>query len=178
MRKHAHLAAMVGFVRKHVAEHFRASRPGAGPAVSEKFLDAAGIAVERFREHFLAASGALGQSRASLLRCAARAVELWRNLQVRSCKPNPLGADIVHVRKDRDNVADSTGRFGTPNGRVKMFDENLVDAIVDGKDLDGGSGEMRVNVLRVNLGLTRGHGFPLLDLWYFRAVGSPEVKDT
>ena len=37
--------------------------------------------------------------------------------------------------------------------RVKMFDKNLVHAIIGGKDLDCGSAE-----LSVNLGLTRGHG--------------------
>src|SRR5207253_10459257 len=35
MREHTHLPAMVGFVRKHVAQHFRASRPRPGPAVSQ-----------------------------------------------------------------------------------------------------------------------------------------------
>src|SRR2546426_521800 len=118
-----------------------------------------------------AASGALGQSHTGLLRRAVRAVELWWNLQVRSCKPDPLAADIVHVREDRRNGADVVfaGRFGcrrsgTPGGRVKMFDKNLVDAIVGEKDpggkvLDCGSAE-----LSVNLGLTRGHGSLLLDL--------------
>jgi len=39
------------------------------------------------------------------------------------------------------------------SSRVKMFDKNLVHAIIGGKDLDCGSAE-----LSVNLGLTRGHG--------------------
>jgi hypothetical protein len=38
-----------------------------------------------------------------------RAVELWWNLQVRSCKPDPLGAHIVHVREDRRNGAGLPG---------------------------------------------------------------------
>src|SRR5438552_2195091 len=113
----------------------------------------------------------LPANRAGLLRRAVRAVELWWNLQVRRCKPDPLGADIVHVREDRRNGADVVfaGRFGCrrsgpPGGRVKMFDKNLVDAIVGEKDpggkvLDCGSAE-----LSVNLGLTRGHGSLLLDL--------------
>src|ERR1019366_6937122 len=143
MREHTHLPAMVGFVRKHVAQHFRASRPGPSPAVSAKLLDAAPTTAERFREHLRAASGALGQSRTTLLRRAARAVELWWNLQVRSCKPDPLGADIVHVREDRRNGADVifAGRFGcrfrSPGGRVKMLDKNLVHAIVGEKNLGG-----------------------------------------
>src|SRR2546430_864915 len=94
----------------------------------------------------------------NLLRHAVRAVELCCNLQMRSCKPDPLAADIVHVRKDRRNgagrsVAGRAGRFGSPGGRVKMFDKNLVHAIIGGKDLDCGSAE-----LSVDLALTRGHG--------------------
>src|SRR6266545_7336155 len=51
MRKHTHLPAMVGFVRKHVAQHFRTSGPRPGPAVPAKSLDAAATTVERFGEH-------------------------------------------------------------------------------------------------------------------------------
>jgi hypothetical protein len=51
-----------------------------------------------------------------------RAVELSWNFQVRSCKPDPLAADIVHVGEDRRNGADLTGRLSCPSGRVKMFD--------------------------------------------------------
>src|SRR6266849_3964843 len=88
---------------------------------------------------------------------------------MRSGKPDPLAADIVHVREDRRNGADIVfaGRFGSPGGRVKMFDQNLVHAIIGGKDLDCGSAE-----LSVNPGLTRGHGSLLLDLYYFRAVAN------
>jgi hypothetical protein len=166
MREHTHLPAMVGFVRKHVAHHFQANRPRSSPTVPAKLLDAAPTTAERFSEHLCAASGALGQSRAGLLRPAVRAVELWWNLQVRSCKPDPLGADIVHVREDRRNGADLAGRFGSPGGRVKMFDKNLVHAIIGGKDLNCGSAELSVDLV-----LTRGHGSLLLDLLYFRAVG-------
>src|SRR5439155_1649426 len=169
MREHTHLPAMMGFVRKHVAQHFQANRPRPSPAVSAKLLDAAPTTAERFSEHLRAASAALGQSRAGLLRRAVRAVELCWNLQMRSCKPDPLAADIVHVREDRCNSAGVVfsgvfaGRFGcrrsgTPGGRVKMFDKNLVDAIVGEKDpggkvLDCGSAELSVNLV-----LMRGHG--------------------
>ena len=95
MCEHANLPAMVGFVRNHVAQHFDANRPGPGPAVSAKLLDAAPGTVERFREHLHTASGAFGQSGARLLRGAVRPVELWRNLQVRSRKPDPLAAHVV-----------------------------------------------------------------------------------
>src|ERR1019366_1734796 len=159
MREHTHLPAMVGFVRKHVAQHFQANRPRRSPAVSAKLLDAAPTTAERFSQHLRAASGALGQSRTGLLRRAVRAVELWWNLQVRSCEPDPLGADVVHVREDRRNGAGLAGRFGSPGGRVKMFDKNLVHAIVGGEDQDGGSAQLSVNLV-----LTRGHGARLLDL--------------
>src|SRR6266566_899448 len=156
MREHTHLPAMVGFVRKHVAEHFHANRPRPSPAVPAKLLDAAFVltTAERFREHLRAASGALGQSRTGLLRRAVRAVKLCWNLQMRSCKPDPLAADIVHVREDRGDGPGAclAGRFGSPGGRVKMFDKNLVHAIIGGKNLDCGSAE-----LSLNLGLTRGH---------------------
>ena len=65
----------------------------------------------------------------------------------------------MHVREDRRNGAGLAGRFGSPSGRVKMFDKNLVRAIIGGKDLDCGSAE-----LSVNLGLTRSHGSLPLDL--------------
>ena len=60
MREHKHLPAMVGFVRKHVAQHFRADRPRTSPAVSEEFLDAATTTAKRFSEHLRAASGTFG----------------------------------------------------------------------------------------------------------------------
>jgi hypothetical protein len=59
MRQHTHLPAMVSFVSKHVAEHFRANRPRLRPAIPAKRLDAASSA-ERLSEHFPAASGAFG----------------------------------------------------------------------------------------------------------------------
>src|ERR1700728_1690299 len=138
MREHTHLAAMMGFVRKHVAQHFHAYWPRFTPAVPAKFFDTAARTAERFSEHIRAARGALGQSRTGLARRAVRAVELWWNFQVRSCKPDPLGADVVHVCEDRRDGADVAGRFGFPCGRVKMFDKNLVDAIVRSEDLDRG----------------------------------------
>jgi len=81
---------------------------------------------------------------------------------MRSCKPDPLAADIVQVCEDRRNATDLARRFGSPGGRVKMFDKSLVHAIIGGKDLDCGSAE-----LSVNLGLTRAHRSLLLDLSYF-----------
>ncbi len=75
MREHEHLAAVVGFVGEHVAEHFGANRPGSGPGVADELRNAAASA-ERFSEHLIATSGAFGQSGASLFRSAAGAMKL------------------------------------------------------------------------------------------------------
>ncbi len=165
MREHAHLPAMVGFVSDHVAKHFRANRPRLGPAVPAKLLDAPRTTAERFREHLRATSGALGQSRSGLLRSAAHAIELPWNLQVRSRKPDPFGADIMYMREDRGNIAHLifAGRLRPPGARVKMFDKHLVDAIVDEKNLGGRNPGCASVGLSVNLGLARAHGFLLLD---------------
>jgi hypothetical protein len=118
MREHTHLSAMGSFVRKHVAEHFQADWPRRTPAVSVKLLNAPSTTAERFIKHLRVASGALCQARTGLLRRAVSAVELRWNVQVRSCKPDPLGADIVNMREDRRNGADLAGRFGSPGRRV------------------------------------------------------------
>ena len=76
---------------------------------------------------------------------------------MRRGKPDPLGADIVHVSENRRNRASIAGRLRVPDDRVKMFDEKLVHAIVCGKDLDRGSTE-----LSVNLSWSRRHGSQLL----------------
>jgi hypothetical protein len=176
MREHTHLPAMVRFVSKHVAQHLHANRPRPSPAVSMKLLDPAPTIAERLTQHLRAASGALGQPRSGLLRRAERAVELCRNLQVRSRKPDPLAADIVYMRENRRDSSCPAGsasltkggallagrfgwRLGSPCGRVKMFDQNLVHPIVGGKDLDRGAAELSVNHM-----LTRGHGSLPLDL--------------
>jgi hypothetical protein len=73
-------------------------------------------------------------SHAGLLLTAVHTVE--GHLQVRSCKPNPLGADVVHVRDNRRHGAGVAGRFDRPGSRVKIFDHHLVHALIGGKDLD------------------------------------------
>ena len=153
MGEHADLPAMMGFVSEHVTEHLRADGPRTGPAVSAKSLDAAAGTGEGFGEHLRAASGALGQSRAGLARRAVRAMELPRDLEVRSGEPDPLAANIVHMGEDRGDGADLAGRSSGPGGRLEVFDENLVHALVGGEDLGGGKAE-----LSLGLGLTRGHG--------------------
>lgn len=142
MREHAHLPAVVSFVGNHVAQHFRSHRPRLGPAISVKFLDAS-VAAKRLGKHVRTAGSALRQSRTRLLRRAGRAIELPRDLQMWSCKPDPLGTDIVHVGEDCSDGADLARGFGSPGGGLEIFDQELIDAIVSGKDLDSGSAELR-----------------------------------
>jgi hypothetical protein len=103
-----------------------------------------------------------------------RAVELSWNVEVRSAEPDPLGADIVHVREDRRNGAGLAGRFGSPGGRIKMFDKDLVDPIVGGKHLDCGRTGLSVNLI-----LMGGHrtllvtAFCLLPTAFHRAQAMP-----
>ena len=105
VREHTHLPAMMSFMSKHVAQHFRTNRPGLSPAVSAKHLDAASIA-KRLSKHLRAASGALGQSRAGLLRRAARPVELCRQ----ACK-------VPAVNKTSSN----TLKFFMLSGRNNIY---------------------------------------------------------
>ena len=122
VREHADLAAMVGFVGKHVAEHFNPNGPGGSEAVPGELFHAAATGVESFREHLEAAGGALGQSRTRLLRRAVRTVELRWNVEMRRGQPYPLAANVVHVGEDRGDSADVAGRFGFPCGGVEVFD--------------------------------------------------------
>src|SRR5205807_10025662 len=103
------------------------------PAVAEKFLDAA-LAVESFGQHFATARAALGESGASLFWGAVRPVELGWNFQMRSGQPDPLAADVVHVREDGGDRADFcewiSCRLWPPRGRIKVFDHKLVHALI------------------------------------------------
>ena len=137
MREHTNLPAVVGFMGEHVAEHLWA---------------------ERFREHLLAAGGALRQGLASLLCRAVHPAELRGNLEVRCCQPEPFGSDVVHVREDRRNRADLAGRFSCPYCRIELFDEELVRPIIGGKNAHGRSAE-----LTISAGML-GHGSLLRDL--------------
>ncbi len=50
------------------------------------------------------------------------------------------------MREDRRNRAGLAWRLGSPCARVEMFDQNLVHALIGGKDPDG-SAELRVNLV-------------------------------
>jgi len=73
------------------------------------------------------------------------------------------------MREYGRNAAGLAGRFGSPGARVKVFDNNLVYAIVSGKDPDRGSGELRVALM-----LTRAHGY-LVPMHSRRSVTGPRI---
>jgi len=79
---------------------------------------------------------------------------------MRSGEPDPLAADIVHVREDRGDSAGAGGAgwFGCPDFRVKMFDKKPVDTVVGGEGLEGGSGGLNLSVAM------RSHESLVLDL--------------
>lgn len=145
MRQHTNLTAMMRFVSNHVAKHFHARWPGPSPAISTKLPDASSFR-ERFRQHVAAPGAAHSQSRTSLLRRAVRAIKLRGNFQVRRGKPHPLAADIMHMRKNRYDRADSAGRLGSPNGRIKIFNKHLIHALIGGKYLNRGPASFAVNL--------------------------------
>jgi len=125
-----------GFVRKHVAQHFRANRPGTGPAVCETSRPGNSPPPNASASIFAQRAALSAKSSTGLLRRAARAVELWWNLQMRSCKPDPLAATLCMWLKIAVMVRTLPGRLGSPGFRVKMFDKNLVHAITGGEDLN------------------------------------------
>ena len=88
-----------------------------------------------------------------------------------SRQPDPLAAHIVHVRKNGRYGTDFAGRFGPPCRRVKLFDENLVDAIVRRKDSDRGAAELGVRLV-----LMRAHGSLPLSQSKFHAIFAVEVR--
>ncbi len=171
MREHANLPPMMRFVRNHVAEHLRPGRPWTSPSVSTKLLHTTFAITQRFGKHHFAETGAPCQCRTSLAWRTARAVELWGNSQVRRGEPDPLRADIVHVREDRRNRADFAGRLGFPDGSIKILDKNLVQALISPKDPDRG-----LSKLRVNLASAHRHSLILLELGFLQAACSAGLQ--
>ena len=88
MCEHAYLSAMVGFVREHVAQHFRADGPRRRPPVSAKNFNATAGLAECFREHLFAAGSTLGQSSTRFFRGAVDAIQQCWRLQVRGRQPD------------------------------------------------------------------------------------------
>jgi len=164
--QHTDLSAMVGFVSKHVAQHFHADRPGPAPSIAAKLLDAA-RATERFRQHFGAASRAFGQRRAGLARRAVAASKLSRNFQMRRGEANPLAANVMHMREDCRDAAGliPAGQLRLPRRWGQTLDQHLVDAVVEQEDTGGRDLKRGWAGFRVGLRWTRGRN-PSLAMKY------------
>jgi hypothetical protein len=132
MRKHTNLSAMVRLMGNHVAHHLHTNRPRLSPTIPPKYLNPPTLP-KRLSKHLPTSSRTLRQPHPHLLRRAVRPIEQHRNLQMRSRKPHPLAANIVHMRKDRSNAANVTGRFRPPRTRVKMLNKTLVHPIISSK---------------------------------------------
>jgi hypothetical protein len=82
---------------------------------------------------------------------------------MRSGKPDPLAAHIVHVCEDRRNaadvvaevVADIVCRLSLPRIRVQIFDKHLVHALIGSKDPGCGPPKLSVKLGFVRLGLVK-----------------------
>jgi hypothetical protein len=146
MREHTNLSAMVSLMSNHVTQHLHANRPGLCPTISSKAIDTP-TTPECLTKHLLTPNRALRQSRTRLILRTVRAIQQRRNLQVRSRKPHPLAANIVHMRKDRRNAPNLTGRLRPPRARVKMLDKTLVHSIISSKHLNRSPIKLSVNLL-------------------------------
>src|SRR6185437_16158886 len=90
---------------------------------------------------------------------------------MRSGQPDPLGANIVHVRENRRNGPDAAGRLRSPGGRIKMLDKELIQALVRGKDPGCAPAKFNVNLLLANSAFTGGHKLPAFkNLCYSRCT--------
>jgi hypothetical protein len=85
---------MVSRVSDHIAQHFRADRPRAGPAVPAKLLHAVSITAERFGQHLAEREWA---THASAL--AGSMLALFRWWLDRGGKESPQAMDELYPRK-------------------------------------------------------------------------------
>lgn len=148
----ADLAAVVSFVGEHVGKHLEACGPGWGEGVAAEGRDAALGLVEGLSEHGDAGGCACAQGFAGLFWSAMRPVELRGEVEEGCVEADPLAADVVDVAEDGGDRADFAWWLEAPRGGVEMFDDGLVEAIVEGEELRGGVAERRVG------GVGRGHG--------------------
>src|SRR5215467_8260232 len=121
MRQHADLAAVMCVVHDHIDEHRTASRPRLGPSVPMKMFDAAGRVSQRLGKHLRTAFGALRERRGGLLLRAPRALKRRWQLYVRSGKPQPLAANVVHMTEGvGDRARAAAGKFRAPGARIQF----------------------------------------------------------
>ncbi len=158
MREHTHLPAMVGFVRKHVAQHFRANRPRRSPAVSAKLLDAAPTTAERFSEHLRAAAALSANPARACCGVQCARLSCGGTFRCGAVSLTHLQRTLCMCVKIAAMVRALPGGLALQAAGSRCSISNLVHAIIGGKDLDCGSAELSVNLV-----LTRGHGSLLLD---------------
>ncbi len=132
--QHQNLAAMMGLVREHVGKHGASGGPRWHPTVAREFRDAAiRSGRQGIRQHAQALRSAFLVRGGGLLHGAAAGIEQRRTLEMRSCKPDPLAADIVQMREDgRDGpaIAFLTWRLGAPRTRVEIGEDELVHGVI------------------------------------------------
>ena len=136
MRQHAYLAAMMGFMREHVGKHGGAPGPRSGPTVAAELLHTTVRAGEGFGEHLRGEPRAFRQRSACLALRAAGAIELSRQLEMRSGEPQPLATDVVDLGQDGSDRARVAARgLGVPGVGIEMLEDELVYVVADGVGL-------------------------------------------
>jgi hypothetical protein len=135
--EHENLSSVMGFVRKHVAEHGGSGRPGGDDFVSSEFGDAAiGLGGECVGEHEETLRGTLPESGGSLFLGATMRVERGGTFEMRGGVAEPVATNGVKMREDGGDGAASAasgcGRWGAPGAWVEMDEEELVHGVVDG----------------------------------------------
>jgi hypothetical protein len=155
MRQHAHLAAMVRIMQNHVRKHGRAPGPRLGPTIPNELPDA-NRPSQGFGQHLRAAFGAFHQRGTDLTLRAAGSIKLRGQLEMRRGKPQPLPANVVHMRKDRrDGAHVSAGRFCPPGAGMQTLDDKLIHLVVYGVGF-----QQRLAKIRSGQGSGTSHGFP------------------
>ena len=121
----AHLPAVMGLMRDHVGHHLQPDRPSWSPAIPVEHLDAPRTKADRFFQHLRAAVGARSEARACCFARAVRPVQLRRNSKMRCCEPDPLTTDVVQMHEDRGDGTHFPRRNLSPDGRVKLLQQDL-----------------------------------------------------
>lgn len=133
--QHDDLAAMVGFVRKHVGKHRRACGPSGDVSVANEFRDAAiRIGGEGVGEHGKALRGAFFMGGGGLLHRASVRVKRRGTLEVWGGVSEPSDANVVQMGEDGGDgpsTAFYAGRFRAPCAGIEMREQDLVHGVVN-----------------------------------------------
>jgi hypothetical protein len=131
VRQHADLSTVMGIVRDHIRKHCRSCGPRSGPTIAPELADTA-VWPERFAKHLCAAQGTFCQCDSCLLLGTAGAVELCRQLEMWGGEPEPLAANVVHVREYRGNCAHiAPESLCPPSLRMEVLENELIHLVVD-----------------------------------------------